>query len=73
MAPFADEQAALECVEPDEMHMVVPRATGLDVHKLPFTAIVRLRAPGGRSRSCANSAPCGTDCASSPTSCKGTA
>ena len=35
-------------LQPDEMHVVHPRAAGLDVHKMQITASVRLCQPGGR-------------------------
>ena len=34
-------------LQPDEMHVVHPRAAGLDVHKMQITASVRLCQPGG--------------------------
>ncbi len=36
-----------ESLQPDEMHVVHPRAAGLDVHKMQITASVRLCQPGG--------------------------
>lgn len=33
---------ALETIEPDQMHVVEPRAAGLDVHKMQVTASLRL-------------------------------
>ena len=47
MKPSDGRQAVLEFVETDEMHVVEPRAAGLDVHKLQVTATVRLCEPGG--------------------------
>ena len=44
-------------LQPDQMHIVHPRAAGLDVHKLQITASVRLCQPGG-GVACASSAPC---------------
>ena len=36
-----------DSLQPDQMHVVHPRAAGLDVHKLQITASVRLCQPGG--------------------------
>ena len=36
-----------DSLQPDEMHVVHPRAAGLDVHKMQITASVRLCQPGG--------------------------
>ena len=36
-----------DSLHPDEMHVVHPRAAGLDVHKMQITASVRLCQPGG--------------------------
>ena len=47
MKPSDGRQAVLEFVETDEMHVVEPRAAGLDVHKLQVTVTVRLCEPGG--------------------------
>ncbi len=36
-----------DSLQPDQMHVVHPRAAGLDVHKLQITASLRLCQPGG--------------------------
>ena len=36
-----------DSLQPDQLHVVHPRAAGLDVHKLQITASVRLCQPGG--------------------------
>ena len=44
--PLAAARAATDEFQADDLHVVRPRAAGLDVHKMAITATVRLCEPG---------------------------
>ena len=59
------ERVDTDTLHIDEMHVVCPRAGGLDVHKMCITAAVRLCEAGrgfARTAPCASSVRCPTVC-----------